>query len=151
MQSDLFDAEYNSILAATSYRDFHGKLKAYDCRRCTMCHSRNQIVIDRGDPETPIMLISERPGDKEDLVGKPFVGRAGDLLRRRRPRLAEPRPRHRTARRRPEADAHDTGRQGGNRTPRRSAAQLRRLGRMDDRRLSGQYPAARRRGGPPAS
>jgi DNA polymerase len=80
MQSDLFDTEYNSILASASYRDFHEKLKAYDCRRCTLCHSRSQIVIDRGDPETPIMLISERPGENEDLVGKPFVGRAGDLL-----------------------------------------------------------------------
>jgi uracil-DNA glycosylase family 4 len=80
MQSDLFDTEYNSILAASTYRDFHDKLKAYDCRRCTLCHSRSQIVIDRGDPEAPIMLISERPGDNEDMVGKPFVGRAGDLL-----------------------------------------------------------------------
>lgn len=80
MQSDLFDTEYNSILAATTYREFHDKLKAYDCHRCTLCHSRSQIVIDRGDPDTAIMLISERPGDNEDLVGKPFVGRAGDLL-----------------------------------------------------------------------
>jgi uracil-DNA glycosylase family 4 len=80
MQSDLFDTEYNSILAAADYGEFHKLLKAYDCKRCTLCHSRSQIVIDRGKPDTPIMLISERPGDNEDLVGKPFVGRAGDLL-----------------------------------------------------------------------
>jgi DNA polymerase len=80
MQSDLFDTDYNAILATTTYREFHDKLKAYDCQRCTLCHSRSQIVIDRGDPKTPIMLISERPGDNEDMVGKPFVGRAGDLL-----------------------------------------------------------------------
>jgi len=80
MQSHLFDTEYNSILAAETYREFHDKLKAYDCRRCSLCHSRSQIVIDRGDHRAPIMLISERPGDNEDMVGKPFVGRAGDLL-----------------------------------------------------------------------
>jgi DNA polymerase len=80
MQSDLFDTEFNSILAAETYREFHDKLKAYDCQRCTLCHTRSQIVIDRGDHKAPIMLISERPGDNEDRVGKPFVGRAGDLL-----------------------------------------------------------------------
>lgn len=80
MQSDLFDADYNTILAAGTYREFHDKLKAYDCRRCSLCHSRSQIVIDRGNPETDIMIISERPGDNEDMVGKPFVGRAGELL-----------------------------------------------------------------------
>jgi DNA polymerase len=80
MQSDLFDTEYNSILASENYSEFHEKLKAYDCRRCTLCHSRSQIVIDRGNPRAEIMLVSERPGDNEDRVGKPFVGRAGDLL-----------------------------------------------------------------------
>jgi DNA polymerase len=80
MQSDLFDTEYNAILAAESYGDFYQKLQAYDCRRCTLCHSRNRIVIDRGDPRARIMAISERPGDNEDLSGKAFVGRAGELL-----------------------------------------------------------------------
>lgn len=80
MQSDLFDTDYNAILAAETYHEFHDKLKSYDCQRCTLCYSRSQIVIDRGDPAAPIMLISERPGENEDLVGKPFVGRAGELL-----------------------------------------------------------------------
>jgi uracil-DNA glycosylase family 4 len=80
MQSDLFDTEYNAILAADSYGEFHDRLKAYDCRRCTLCHSRSQIVIDRGDPQSRVLLISERPGANEDRVGKPFVGRAGELL-----------------------------------------------------------------------
>lgn len=80
MQSDLFDTEYNEILAAEDYPEFVERLKRYDCRRCTLCHSRSQIVIDRGDHQAPILIISERPGENEDLVGKPFVGRAGDLL-----------------------------------------------------------------------
>ncbi len=80
MQNDLFDTEYNGILAAKTYVEFHDRLAAYDCRRCTLCHSRGQIVIDRGDADTAILLISERPGVNEDRVGKPFVGRAGELL-----------------------------------------------------------------------
>ena len=80
MQSDLFDGDYNAILAADTYAEFHDKLKSYDCRRCTLHHSRGQIVIDRGNSAAIIMIISERPGENEDLAGKPFVGRAGVLL-----------------------------------------------------------------------
>ncbi len=80
MQNDLFDAEYNAILAAEDYADFATKLRAYDCRRCVLCHARTNIVIDRGRPTAPLMLIGERPGDNEDVRGQPFVGRAGELL-----------------------------------------------------------------------
>lgn len=80
MQSDLFDTEYNAILAAHEYGEFRDKLSSYDCRRCTLCHSRSRIVIDRGNSNADILIISERPGDNEDLTGKPFVGRAGALL-----------------------------------------------------------------------
>jgi len=80
MQNDLFDAAYNAILACETYADFVAKLRAYDCRRCGLCHSRSNIVISRGDARAPVMLIGERPGDNEDLRGEPFVGRAGELL-----------------------------------------------------------------------
>ncbi|UCH85566.1 MAG: uracil-DNA glycosylase [Candidatus Latescibacterota bacterium] len=80
MQIDLFDTELNQILAAVSYADYKSKLAAYDCSRCTLCHSRTNIVIDRGNPSAPILIVSERPGVNEDRVGKPFVGRAGELL-----------------------------------------------------------------------
>lgn len=80
MQIDLFDTEFNEIMSAPTYGEFKTRLEAYDCRRCTLCHSRSKIVVDRGSPEANIMIISERPGDNEDRVGKPFVGRAGELL-----------------------------------------------------------------------
>ncbi|UCG50850.1 MAG: uracil-DNA glycosylase [Candidatus Latescibacterota bacterium] len=80
MQIDLFDTELNQILAAESYADYKKRLSSYDCQRCTLCHSRSNIVIDRGNPKAPILIVSERPGDNEDRVGKPFVGRAGELL-----------------------------------------------------------------------
>ncbi len=80
MQIDLFDTVFNEIMSSPTYGEFKERLQAYNCRRCTLCHSRSNIVIDRGNPHSSIMIISERPGDNEDRVGKPFVGRAGELL-----------------------------------------------------------------------
>lgn len=80
MQIDLFDTQFNQILAADTYAEYRKRLSGYDCRRCTLCHSRANIVIDRGSPDAPILIVSERPGDNEDRVGRPFVGRAGELL-----------------------------------------------------------------------
>ncbi len=42
-------------------------------------HAR-QAVISRGNPEADIMVIGEAPGRDEDIQGKPFVGRSGQLL-----------------------------------------------------------------------
>src|SRR4029078_4953520 len=33
-----------------------------------------------GNPRAPLMLVGEQPGDREDLVGRPFVGPAGAML-----------------------------------------------------------------------
>lgn len=80
VQIDLFDTELNSILNAPTYSEFAERLRAYNCSRCQLCYSRTRIVVDRGDPNASIMVISERPGENEDLHGKAFVGRAGELL-----------------------------------------------------------------------
>jgi len=80
MQIDLFDAEFNQILSSGTYAEFSERLSSYNCKRCTLCYSRTKIVIDRGSPEAHILAISERPGNNEDLVGKAFTGRAGELL-----------------------------------------------------------------------
>ena len=42
--------------------------------------SKNKIVVARGNPQAPLMIIGEAPGAKEEEVGKPFVGRSGKLL-----------------------------------------------------------------------
>ena len=41
-----------------------------------------QSVFARGNPEADIMVIGEAPGRDEDIQGKPFVGRSGQLLDR---------------------------------------------------------------------
>jgi DNA polymerase len=80
MQVDLFDQSLNSILAAPTYAEFAAMLRAYDCRRCDLCRGRSRIVVDRGDPGAEILIVSERPGVNEDLLGQAFVGRSGELL-----------------------------------------------------------------------
>lgn len=50
------------------------------CRRCRLAETRNNIVFGEGDPNARLMFIGEAPGADEDLSGRPFVGRAGQLL-----------------------------------------------------------------------
>lgn len=44
--------------------------------------SFTNIVFGEGDPRARLMFVGEAPGEQEDLTGRPFVGRAGDLLQR---------------------------------------------------------------------
>src|SRR5262245_28404870 len=80
IEFDLFDAAYNDVLAAPTYRDFHQKLTGYNCQKGPRGKTRPHIVIDRGNPEANILIVSERPGDNEDMRGEAFVGRSGELL-----------------------------------------------------------------------
>src|SRR5678816_4221772 len=50
------------------------------CRGCTLYRDATQAVFGEGSVDSKVMLIGEVPGDREDLVGKPFVGPAGKLL-----------------------------------------------------------------------
>ena len=50
------------------------------CTRCPLHSTRTSTVFGEGDPEAPLMFIGEGPGENEDLTGRPFVGRAGELL-----------------------------------------------------------------------
>ncbi len=50
------------------------------CTKCSLCETRHNIVFSDGLPNNKLMLIGEAPGFNEDEQGKPFVGRAGQLL-----------------------------------------------------------------------
>lgn len=52
------------------------------CTKCPLCRSRTNTVFGEGDPNAELMFIGEGPGQNEDLEGRPFVGRAGDMLNR---------------------------------------------------------------------
>ncbi len=51
-----------------------------NCKRCKLCSGRNKIVLGEGNPKAQLVFVGEGPGEQEDLQGRPFVGRAGQLL-----------------------------------------------------------------------
>ncbi len=50
------------------------------CRKCRLAAGRTQAVPGEGNPAAELMFVGEGPGRDEDLQGRPFVGRAGQLL-----------------------------------------------------------------------
>ncbi|MBV9438390.1 MAG: uracil-DNA glycosylase [Candidatus Eremiobacteraeota bacterium] len=52
------------------------------CRRCGIGATRRNAVYGEGDPCAALMVVGEGPGETEDSLGRPFVGRAGELLDR---------------------------------------------------------------------
>jgi uracil-DNA glycosylase family 4 len=51
-----------------------------DCVRCPLHQGRTHIVHTEGDQKSRLMFVGEAPGADEDASGRPFVGRAGQLL-----------------------------------------------------------------------
>ncbi|MDZ7926808.1 MAG: UdgX family uracil-DNA binding protein [Agrobacterium sp.] len=56
--------------------------EAAHCTRCSLHCKATQTVFGAGPQDAEIMVVGEQPGDQEDLVGKPFVGPAGQLFDR---------------------------------------------------------------------
>jgi len=52
------------------------------CNRCALSKTRNHVIYGEGNLNAPIVIIGEAPGRDEDLQGRPFVGRSGELLDR---------------------------------------------------------------------
>lgn len=59
---------------AAFYQEIH------TCTKCALGHARTNFVFGTGNPDADLMFVGEAPGRDEDLQGKPFVGRAGQLL-----------------------------------------------------------------------
>ena len=51
-----------------------------NCRNCDLADTRHNVVFGEGARDAEVMFIGEGPGEQEDLTGRPFVGRAGQLL-----------------------------------------------------------------------
>lgn len=56
--------------------------QAAACQRCGLRAGCRTVVVGEGDPNASLMLVGEGPGAQEDELGRPFVGRAGQLLDR---------------------------------------------------------------------
>lgn len=51
-----------------------------ECKRCGLSSGRKNVVFGEGNVKSKIMFVGEGPGHDEDVQGRPFVGRAGQLL-----------------------------------------------------------------------
>ena len=59
-------------------KSLENKIKAIE--NCNLKKNASKIVFSDGNIKSPIMIVGEGPGQKEDELGKPFVGDAGNLL-----------------------------------------------------------------------
>jgi DNA polymerase len=71
----VLQAHYDPALAAAA-------ADASACRRCPLGEPATQTVFGEGPAGAPLLFIGEQPGDQEDLIGRPFVGPAGQVLDR---------------------------------------------------------------------
>jgi len=63
------EKEYSSLLKQMSI-----------CQKCHLFKTRQNVVPGEGDVNSKVLFIGEGPGQKEDELGRPFVGTAGKLL-----------------------------------------------------------------------
>jgi uracil-DNA glycosylase family 4 len=65
---------------ATSLAELEALLASFE--GCALKFSAKNLCFSDGNPEGRVMIVGEAPGADEDRIGKPFVGRAGQLLDR---------------------------------------------------------------------
>ncbi|MHB8543950.1 MAG: uracil-DNA glycosylase [Leptospirales bacterium] len=54
--------------------------RALVCQMCALALTRQNVVFGEGSRHSGLMFVGEGPGADEDRTGRPFVGRAGELL-----------------------------------------------------------------------
>ena len=56
------------------------KSRIVTCSNCELHSTRNNVIFGEGNPAAEIFLVGEAPGADEDRVGRPFIGKSGQLL-----------------------------------------------------------------------
>ncbi|MBD3426349.1 MAG: uracil-DNA glycosylase [Candidatus Omnitrophica bacterium] len=75
---EIYVPEEASVGATETLESLESRVKT--CDECALAASRNNVVFGEGDPQADLVFIGEAPGRDEDRQGRPFVGRAGQLL-----------------------------------------------------------------------
>jgi len=76
--SAIRDPQSSATDAAAELEAIAGETR--QCRKCQLGSTRTKCVPGEGHPRARIMFVGEAPGADEDAQGRPFVGRAGQLL-----------------------------------------------------------------------
>jgi uracil-DNA glycosylase len=74
-QSDMFSQQTNSFESLDDVIDALKRMKDDP-----LADAGTNVVISRGNPQAKLLIIGEAPGPEENIRGKPFVGRAGQML-----------------------------------------------------------------------
>jgi uracil-DNA glycosylase len=78
---DLIPTDAKVPIPAGTYTSMEQmSLHCNQCHRCDLGATRTYAVVGRGNPQAPILIVGEGPGQNEDETGLPFVGKAGQLL-----------------------------------------------------------------------
>jgi uracil-DNA glycosylase len=78
---DLIPTTKKMPIPAGTYDSMNGiQAHCAGCHRCELGATRTNAVVSRGNPKASILIIGEGPGENEDLQGRPFVGKSGQLL-----------------------------------------------------------------------
>lgn len=60
-------------------RDLQERIQ--NCQKCPLAEGRKKVVLGEGDAPSSILFLGEGPGEQEDEIGRPAIGRPGKLLR----------------------------------------------------------------------
>ena len=77
---DAATAAREQVRQAQSLAELEAILASFD--GCALKFSAKNLAFADGNPEGRVMLVGEAPGADEDRIGKPFMGRSGQLLDR---------------------------------------------------------------------
>jgi len=56
------------------------KQEVLSCTKCDLHKTRHNVIFGEGNTNARILIIGEAPGHDEDMIGRPFVGKSGQLL-----------------------------------------------------------------------
>jgi DNA polymerase len=88
INTDVMAASSNSNPCTEDHQNISSSIRTWEqlktavknCQACELAKGRTQTVFGVGNQTADLMIIGEAPGFHEDQKGKPFVGRAGQLL-----------------------------------------------------------------------
>ena len=81
VQENMYRHDTTATVEQTTFKtldDLHKSIAM--CSQCQLAKTRTNLVFGEGNPNAELMFIGEAPGADEDLSGRPFVGKAGQLL-----------------------------------------------------------------------
>jgi len=66
------------LFSAQDWDELETSLRS--CKKCPLAENRTNVVVGEGNRSAELMFVGEAPGADEDIQGRPFVGKAGQLL-----------------------------------------------------------------------